>query len=164
MPIAQLDTIALNWREDGNPDGKAVVFANSLGTDLRLWDAVLPHLPQDLRLIRFDKRGHGLSDCPPAPYSMDVAGAGCRTTARPSWRSGCDLCRPVHWRHDCARVGGQATWTSSRRWCFPTPPPRWAARCCGWIGSTASGPMVLRASRPTFWNAGSLLLSSGETM
>ncbi|WP_319533097.1 3-oxoadipate enol-lactonase [uncultured Cohaesibacter sp.] len=71
MPIAQLDTIALNWREDGNPHGKAVVFANSLGTDLRLWDTVLPQLPEDLRYIRFDKRGHGLSDCPPAPYSMD---------------------------------------------------------------------------------------------
>ncbi len=42
-------------------DGPAVVFANSLGTDLRLWDAVLPLLP-GIRAIRFDKRGHGLSD------------------------------------------------------------------------------------------------------
>ncbi|MEI6801219.1 MAG: 3-oxoadipate enol-lactonase, partial [Pseudomonadota bacterium] len=45
-------------------DGPAVVFANSLGTDLRLWDAVLPLLP-GIRAIRFDKRGHGLSDCGP---------------------------------------------------------------------------------------------------
>ena len=47
-----------------------MVFANSLGTDLRLWDPVLPLLPDGLRFIRYDKRGHGLSACPPAPYSM----------------------------------------------------------------------------------------------
>lgn len=50
---------AMHYRTDG--DGPAVVFANSLGTDLRLWDAVLPLLP-GIRAIRFDKRGHGLSD------------------------------------------------------------------------------------------------------
>jgi 3-oxoadipate enol-lactonase len=70
MHIAKLDGIALNYREDGDPNGAPVVFANSLGTDLRLWDKVLPLLPQGLRLIRFDKRGHGLSEAPPAPYSM----------------------------------------------------------------------------------------------
>jgi len=48
-----------------------VVFANSLGTDLRLWDAVLPLLSPGLRIIRYDKRGHGLSSLPPAPYLMD---------------------------------------------------------------------------------------------
>lgn len=52
----------LNVRVTGPEDAPAVVFANSLGTDLRLWDAVLPLLPQDLRYIRYDKRGHGLSD------------------------------------------------------------------------------------------------------
>jgi 3-oxoadipate enol-lactonase len=63
--------LGLHWREDGDPAGAPVVFANSLGTDLRLWDAVLPHLPPGLRLVRCDMRGHGLSDCPPAPYAMD---------------------------------------------------------------------------------------------
>jgi 3-oxoadipate enol-lactonase len=37
------------------------VFANSLGTDLRLWDRILPLLPKGLHTIRYDKRGHGLS-------------------------------------------------------------------------------------------------------
>ncbi len=70
MKIAELDKIKLHYRIDGNPDGKPVLFANSLGTDLRLWDAVLPLLPQDNCYIRYDKRGHGLSECTPAPYSM----------------------------------------------------------------------------------------------
>lgn len=52
---------SLHVRVDGPAHGPAVVFANSLGTDLRLWDGLLPHLPCDLRLIRYDKRGHGLS-------------------------------------------------------------------------------------------------------
>lgn len=54
----------------GPSDGPAVVFANALGTDLSLWDAMLPHLPAGLRLIRWDKRGHGRSSTPGAPYSM----------------------------------------------------------------------------------------------
>lgn len=52
---------ALHVRVDGPAEAPAVLFANSLGTDLRLWEAVLPLMPPDLRLIRYDKRGHGLS-------------------------------------------------------------------------------------------------------
>jgi 3-oxoadipate enol-lactonase len=70
MHILELDDIRVNYRVDGDPDGAPVVFANSLGTDLRLWDAILPLLPDGLRIIRYDKRGHGLSTCPDAPYTM----------------------------------------------------------------------------------------------
>lgn len=70
MHIADFDEVRLHYRVDGPKTGAPVVFANSLGTDLRLWDPILAHLPQNLRIIRFDKRGHGLSSCPPAPYSM----------------------------------------------------------------------------------------------
>lgn len=70
MNIADLGEVQINYREDGDPQGAPVVFANSLGTDYRLWDQVVPLLPPGLRVIRYDKRGHGLSSCPPAPYSM----------------------------------------------------------------------------------------------
>ena len=70
MNMIELPGAALHFRQDGTPDGAPVVFANSLGTDLRLWDPILPHLPQGLRIIRYDKRGHGLSACPAPPYSM----------------------------------------------------------------------------------------------
>lgn len=70
LRIAKLQQVELHWREDGDPSGRPVVFANSLGTDLRLWDAVIPLLPTDSRYIRFDKRGHGLSSAPAAPYSL----------------------------------------------------------------------------------------------
>ncbi|WP_187429433.1 3-oxoadipate enol-lactonase 2 [Roseobacter fucihabitans] len=70
MKLLDLGDVRLHYRVDGPDDGAPVVFANSLGTDLRLWDPIMPHLPEGLRLIRFDKRGHGLSTCPPSPYSM----------------------------------------------------------------------------------------------
>ena len=63
--------VQLHWREDGDPKGAPVVFSNSLGTDLRLWDFVIERLPQQgLRYIRYDTRGHGLSSCPDGPYGM----------------------------------------------------------------------------------------------
>jgi 3-oxoadipate enol-lactonase len=41
--------------------GRAVVFLNSLGTDFRIWDAVVDALPAGTPVLRMDKRGHGLS-------------------------------------------------------------------------------------------------------
>ncbi|MEP4036517.1 3-oxoadipate enol-lactonase [Pseudophaeobacter sp.] len=70
MQIADLGDVQLHYRIDGDPNGAPIVFANSLGTDLRVWDAVVERLPAGLKIIRYDKRGHGLSSCPPAPYSM----------------------------------------------------------------------------------------------
>ena len=72
MQILDLNEVQLHYVDEGGPNGPPVVFANSLGTDLRLWDKVLPLLPAGLRIIRYDKRGHGLSSCPPAPYTMDA--------------------------------------------------------------------------------------------
>lgn len=70
MMMADLGDLRLHYREDGDPQGAPIVFANSLGTDQRLWDKVVPLLPKGLRIIRYDKRGHGLSSCPRGPYSM----------------------------------------------------------------------------------------------
>ncbi|MEM7732780.1 MAG: 3-oxoadipate enol-lactonase [Pseudomonadota bacterium] len=70
MPTLKLSDVELHYREDGTPDGAPVVFANSLGTDLTMWDAMLEHLPNGLRLIRYDKRGHGQSSVPTPPYTM----------------------------------------------------------------------------------------------
>ncbi|WP_102226473.1 3-oxoadipate enol-lactonase [Acidimangrovimonas sediminis] len=70
MHILDLGDIRLHIRDEGPRDGAPVVFSNGLGCDLRLWDKVVPLLPPGLRLIRYDARGHGLSDCPPGPYGM----------------------------------------------------------------------------------------------
>lgn len=70
MDAIDLGDVIVHVRQDGVPGGPPVVFANSLGTDLRLWDDVVARLPAGLHLVRYDKRGHGLSGAPPGPYSM----------------------------------------------------------------------------------------------
>ena len=79
MQAISVNGTTLHVAESGPEDGPALVLSNSLGTDLRIWDALLAHLPQGLRIIRYDKRGHGLSDSPPLPWGMgdhvaDLAG------------------------------------------------------------------------------------------
>jgi len=66
-----LENVSLHYKVEGDPHGLPVVFGNSLGTDFRLWDALLPLLPDGLKIVRFDKRGHGLSSCPGGDYTMD---------------------------------------------------------------------------------------------
>lgn len=68
--MIQIGQIALNVAQHGPPDGAPVVFAHALGTDLTIWDAVVAALPPRFRLIRYDMRGHGASDCPSPPYAM----------------------------------------------------------------------------------------------
>jgi 3-oxoadipate enol-lactonase len=70
MPHLILNDLRLHVLDEGDPAGPPVVFAHALGTDLRLWDALVPLLPEGLRLIRLDMRGHGRSDVPDAPYAM----------------------------------------------------------------------------------------------
>ena len=55
---------------------RPLVFMHSLGTDLRIWDTVVGRFP-DIRRVRVDLRGHGLSDAPPGDYALaTLAGAG----------------------------------------------------------------------------------------
>ncbi len=70
MEFIQANEVILNCYLSGNPEGTPLVFINSLGTDLRIWDEVVPHFERHFCLVRYDKRGHGLSDCPPAPYLL----------------------------------------------------------------------------------------------
>lgn len=64
--------VTLSCQLDGPDDDTAptLVFANSLGTTLHLWDDILPLLPKGLRIVRYDMRGHGQSDVPNPPYTM----------------------------------------------------------------------------------------------
>jgi 3-oxoadipate enol-lactonase len=73
MTMSFLETrgILQHYVEEGSKGKPVLVFANSLGSDLRIWDTVVTHLTEDFRIIRYDNRGHGLSDAPAPPYSLD---------------------------------------------------------------------------------------------
>lgn len=70
MPLIYLDDIRLNAEISGPDNGPPLVLIHALGTDLTLWDDLIPLLPPALRLLRMDLRGHGRSDIPPPPYAM----------------------------------------------------------------------------------------------
>lgn len=57
------DRPLLHYRRDGREDGdarrKPLILGPSIGTSLRLWDAVLPVLAADRTVIRYDLPGHG---------------------------------------------------------------------------------------------------------
>lgn len=71
MDFARINGLTLHYRMTGRPGGPAIVLANSLGTDARIWDAVIARLADRYRILSYDKRGHGLSDAPPAPHALD---------------------------------------------------------------------------------------------
>lgn len=70
MQVITVNGLRTHIAISGDPNGIPIVFANSLGTDLRVWDAVLALLPPGLRVLRYDMRGHGLSDAPAGAYFM----------------------------------------------------------------------------------------------
>lgn len=70
MQVSKINGVRLHHAVTGSPEGLPVVFANSLGTDFRIWDRLLPLLPDGLRILRYDMRGHGLSDAPEGDYWM----------------------------------------------------------------------------------------------
>jgi 3-oxoadipate enol-lactonase len=66
------DGCRIFYRIDGRAaDGPTIVFSNSLGTAHALWDAQVALLARDVRIVRYDSRGHGRSDAPPGPYAID---------------------------------------------------------------------------------------------
>ena len=69
MPFTEINGAKFHYLDEGDRDSAAIVFSNSLGTDVRLWDKVRGLLPRDARVIRYDKRGHGLSEATAPPYS-----------------------------------------------------------------------------------------------
>ena len=79
MLFADLGDIRVHYSIVGPHEGPALVFANALGTDLRIWDEVVANLPEGLRILRYDMRGHGLSSAPDGPYFMgDLVGDAAR--------------------------------------------------------------------------------------
>lgn len=60
----------MHYRVTGRGDGLPILFLNSLGTDLRMWDAVA-HRLHGGPVIGLDKRGHGLSSTPLAPWTIE---------------------------------------------------------------------------------------------
>ena len=69
-------TLHVDLQQGGS--ARPIVFINSLGTDLRIWEAVMARLRGDSPVLRHDKSGHGLSSGQTdsiAGFAQDLADA-----------------------------------------------------------------------------------------
>ncbi|OCO99891.1 MULTISPECIES: 3-oxoadipate enol-lactonase [unclassified Ensifer] len=72
MAYLDLPSHRLHYRIDSAQGASApwLLFCNSLGTDLSMWDAQIGELSPHFRVLRYDRRGHGRSTAPPPPYTL----------------------------------------------------------------------------------------------
>ena len=68
------DGCKINVEVEGPEAAPALMLSNSLGTNLHMWDQQAPEFAKHYRVIRYDRRGHGQSDVPEGPYSMERFG------------------------------------------------------------------------------------------
>lgn len=71
MAFIAANGLTVNYDLRGPVGAPTIMFANSLGTSLAAWDQQVVALAQRYRILRMDMRGHGLTDCPAGPYTID---------------------------------------------------------------------------------------------
>lgn len=72
MPYATVNGTKLHYRVDGErSDAPWLVLSNSLGSDLSMWTPQVAAFAKHFRVLRYDTRGHGHSDVPPGPYTIE---------------------------------------------------------------------------------------------
>lgn len=64
----------LNHQLTGPDDAPVVLLGPSLGTTYQMWSAQVELLSGQFRVVAFDHRGHGSSEVPPGPYSIEDLG------------------------------------------------------------------------------------------
>jgi 3-oxoadipate enol-lactonase len=74
LTVTTGDGFRLAYRFDGTADKPVLLLSNSIGTDFTMWDPQIEALGKHFRVLRYDSRGHGGSDVPPGPYSVDRLG------------------------------------------------------------------------------------------
>jgi 3-oxoadipate enol-lactonase/4-carboxymuconolactone decarboxylase len=71
MPRLTVNGVELFHEITGPEGAPVVVFSNSLGSTLEMWDSVVPALSRSFRCLRYDTRGHGRSGSSAAPITID---------------------------------------------------------------------------------------------
>jgi len=69
--FVQANGIRIRYADEGPRGAPAVVMSHSLSAELAMWAPQAAALTDRYRVIRYDTRGHGGTEVPPAPYSLD---------------------------------------------------------------------------------------------
>lgn len=68
-----MNGLKMHYELTGDQSLPVIVFSNSLGTNLRLWDAQAGNL-SGFRVLRYDSRGHGQTAVTPGEYTIEMLG------------------------------------------------------------------------------------------
>ncbi len=66
--------IRIHYELSGRKDAPVVVLSHSLASSQKMWDPQMEMLRSHFRVLRYDTRGHGLSQTTPAPYTLELLG------------------------------------------------------------------------------------------
>jgi 3-oxoadipate enol-lactonase len=73
MPFAATDELRTYYELTG-VNGPVLVFSNSLGTNLSMWDPQMAEMNRHFRILRYDTRGQGQSSATAGEYTLDQLG------------------------------------------------------------------------------------------
>jgi len=68
------DDLHVNCQFSGPEQAPLVVLSHSLASSGIMWEQQMPALVNGYRVLRYDTRGHGGSDAPAGPYTLDDLG------------------------------------------------------------------------------------------
>lgn len=74
MTHIAIDGCSIHYHLEGPDDAPVLMLSNSLGTDIGMWEPQMAAFTARFRVLRYDSRGHGKSDAPPGPYTIDRLG------------------------------------------------------------------------------------------
>lgn len=66
--------MAIKYEVDGQPGAPPLLLINSIGSTREMWTRQMDAFRAAFRVIRYDARGHGRSDVPRGPYTVDQLG------------------------------------------------------------------------------------------
>ncbi len=72
MPVLKRSDCEIYYELAGTEGFPLLMFSNSLGTDLSMWEPQMAAFSTHFRILRYDNRGHGKSTASPGPYSIDL--------------------------------------------------------------------------------------------
>ena len=66
--------MTINYKIQGTPNSPVLVFSNSLGSEMMMWDDLVSHLLPFFRVVQYDTRGHGKSEITNRTYTIQQLG------------------------------------------------------------------------------------------
>ncbi|GLU43943.1 3-oxoadipate enol-lactonase [Allomuricauda sp. NBRC 101325] len=63
-----------NYKLSGTPNSPVLIFSNSLGSTMAMWDDLIPYLLPYFRILQYDTRGHGGSEVGVDPCTIEALG------------------------------------------------------------------------------------------